>query len=443
MGGRAVECTGLENRQRRKAFVGSNPTPSAKMMGFFRMMSFSFSPQPVLTAAHEVLLKTAYHDFQHQVASGAIACLNIPRCRQALDHPAVEAAAAHLKTGKTIVVVGVGGSSLSARLLDRFAALSFPDAHRPDLVYADRIEPHHLAHQLAALDPVHTRFLIVSKSGDTLETLVLTAFLDDWLAKHNLSLAQRAVVITEDTQNRLHHWAVAQNIPVLPHDRDIGGRFSFFSLVGMLPALCLGLSPEALLSGATAYLQSLSLHDALFHSVAWHIQHEDKSTHVLFTYAERLSDFARWHRQLWAESLGKDRRGTTPTVGTGSLDQHSQLQMYLDGRRDKLFTFLVESYGQGGPTLSAPHPLMMSLSTPHAATIYHAQQQATMDVIHERGHPTRVITFDPLNEGALGAAAAHFMCETILTASLWTISPFGQPAVEEGKRKTLAFLGAL
>jgi glucose-6-phosphate isomerase len=404
-------------------------------------LSFSFSPQPVLTAAHDARLKAGYETLRDQLASGDIACLNLGRCRQALGHPAVDTAAAHLKTGKTIMVVGVGGSSLSARLLDRFAALSFPDAHRPDFVYADRIEPHHLAQQLAVLDPVHTRFLIVSKSGDTLETLVLTAFLDDWLAKHNLSLAQRAVVITEDTQNRLHHWALSQNIPVLPHDRDIGGRFSFFSLVGMVPALCLGLSPEALLSGAAAYLQSLTLHDALFHSVAWHIQHEDKSTHVLFTYAERLSDFARWHRQLWAESLGKDRRGTTPTVGTGSLDQHSQLQMYLDGRRDKLFTFLVESYGQGGPSLSHPHPLITNLNTPHAATIYHAQQQATMDVIHERGHPTRVITFDPLNEGALGAAAAHFMCETILTARLWDITPFGQPAVEEGKRKTLSFLG--
>ncbi len=405
------------------------------------MMTFSFSPDPVLPAAHAARLTAAHDTLRHQVASGSVACLNMPRCRQGLHHPAVETAAAHLKTGKTIVLVGVGGSSLSTRLLDRFAALTLPESPRPHWVYADRIEPHHLAHQLATLDPVDTRFLIVSKSGDTLETLVLTAFLDDWLAGHALSLAQRAVVMTEETQNRLHQWAITQNIPVLPHDQDIGGRFSFFSLVGMLPALCLGLSPEALLSGAEAYLNTLAPNDALFHSVAWHIQHEDKSTHVLFTYAERLSDFARWHRQLWAESLGKDRRGTTPTVGTGSLDQHSQLQMYLDGRRDKLFTFLVEAYGQDGPRLNHPHPLMGTINTSEAATIYHAQQQATMDVIHERGHPTRVMAFDPLDQGSLGAAAAHFMCETILTASLWAIPPFGQPAVEEGKQKTLAFLG--
>jgi len=410
-------------------------------MGVLLMMTFSFSPQPVLTAAHLGRLTAAHDALCHQVAAGALACLNIPRCRQGFQHPDVAKAAEHLKTGQTLMVVGVGGSSLSARLLERFAALTFPNTPRPAIVYADRIEPHHLGRQLATLDPVNTRFLIVSKSGDTLETLVLTAFLDDWLAQHALSLAQRAVVITEDTPNRLHAWATAQPIPVLPHDRDIGGRFSFFSLVGMLPALCLGLSPEALLSGAEGYLNALAPNDALFHSVAWHIQHEDKSTHVLFTYAERLSDFARWHRQLWAESLGKDRRGTTPTVGTGSLDQHSQLQMYLDGRRDKLFTFLVEAYGQNGPTLSAPHPLMTGLNTPHAATLYHAQQQATMDVIHERGHPTRVITFDPLHEGTLGAVAAHFLCETILTAALWDITPFGQPAVEEGKRKTLAYLG--
>jgi glucose-6-phosphate isomerase len=410
------------------------------MMGFFRMMSFSFSPQPVLTAAHEKQLSVAYDDLRHQIAEGALACLDIPRCQDALNHPDVGDAKHRLSTGETLVIVGVGGSSLSARLLDRFASLTFPDARRPALVYWDRIEPYHLAGQLRHLDMIQARFLIVSKSGDTLETLVLTAFLEEAAQKAKVSLADRAVVITEARPNRLRDWAQQRGIPTLPHDSDIGGRFSFFSLVGMLPALCLGLSPQAIFEGARAYLQTLKPQDDLYRSVAWHVQHEAKSTHVLFTYAERLSDFARWHRQLWAESLGKDRNGTTPTVGTGSLDQHSQLQMYLDGRKDKLFTFLVESYGQRGPTLEGPNPLMAGIEATEAAVIYHAQQQATMDVIHERGHPTRVMTFNPLDQASLGAAAAHFIAETLLTAAMWNIPPFGQPAVEEGKQKTLAFL---
>jgi glucose-6-phosphate isomerase len=404
------------------------------------MISFSFSPRPVLTAAHEKQLSVAYDALRHHIADGSLSCLNIMRCEQSLTHPDVATACKTLSASETLVIVGVGGSSLSARLLDRFASLTFPEARRPALVYWDRIEPYHLADQIRRLDLAHTRFLIVSKSGDTLETLVLTSFLEDLAQKSALSLAQRAVVVTEERPSRLRDWAQQRKIPTLPHDPDMGGRCSFFSLVGMIPALCLGLSPQVIFDGATDYLRGLKPYDNLFLSVAWHVQHEAKSTHVLFTYAERLSDFARWHRQLWAESLGKDRNGTTPTVGTGSLDQHSQLQMYLDGRKDKLFTFLVESYGQSGPTLRGAHPLMADITATKAAVIYHAQQQATMDVIHERGHPTRVMTFDALDQGSLGAAAAHFIAETLLTAAMWNIPPFGQPAVEEGKQKTLAFL---
>ena len=407
------------------------------------MFSLSFSPATVLPDVVKNKLDSSFNVLSEQIKNGEIACLDINRCRHVLTEPDVKDAVNKLSTGDNLVIIGVGGSSLSARTLDRVMSLTYPKKRNLNIIYWDRIEPYYLSQQLLTINLVHSRFLVVSKSGDTLETLILAAFLQNKLSDNNLSLSDRVVLLTQNDDNKLRRWGRQNKLTIINHDMDIGGRFSFFSLVGMVPALCLGMNPDEIFLGASNLLRNMAVNDDLYKSVAWHIQHEAKNTHVMFTYSERLSEFARWHRQLWAESLGKDRNGTTPVIGTGSLDQHSQLQMYLDGRRDKLFTFLVEEYEHcsDNPVIMANDLLMPKLTTINAANIYSAQQNATMEVIHQRGHPTRVIKFSTLNVTVLGAIVAHCMVETLLVATMWDISPFGQPAVEEGKKRTLNALG--
>jgi glucose-6-phosphate isomerase len=164
---------------------------------------------------------------------------------------------------------------------------------------------------------------------------------------------------------------------------------------------------------------------------------------VLWPYTDRLERFAMWYRQLWAESLGKGGQGTTPIRALGPVDQHSQLQLYLDGPNDKLITLIDAPSGADAKANAA-------WATKHGLTLYAgrgmnevvaAQTKAVAETLAGRGRAVRRITLDePLNERGLGALLMHFMWETLLTARLWNVDPFGQPAVEDAKIKTRKFL---
>ena len=162
---------------------------------------------------------------------------------------------------------------------------------------------------------------------------------------------------------------------------------------------------------------------------------------VLMPYDPRLSLFADWYRQLWAESLGKDGHGTTPIRALGPVDQHSQLQLYLDGPADKAFTLLLSgSAGAGpridlGPARADGDAELGYLEGRTLGDITAAMGRATADSLVAKGRPTRIMESDRLDEAALGALFMHFMIETIVAARLMGVDPFGQPAVEDGKRR--------
>ncbi|MEX2642839.1 MAG: glucose-6-phosphate isomerase, partial [Acetobacterales bacterium] len=167
---------------------------------------------------------------------------------------------------------------------------------------------------------------------------------------------------------------------------------------------------------------------------------------VLMPYCDRLGTFAMWYRQLWAESLGKDGMGTTPVKALGAVDQHSQVQLYLDGPRDKLFTLmLLDSAGRGGRVESARAPGKLSyLAGRTIGDLMEAEQNATAETLVRNGCPTRVIRLERLDEQALGALTMHYMLETIVAGRLMGVDPFDQPAVEQGKvlaREYLAEMG--
>jgi glucose-6-phosphate isomerase len=165
----------------------------------------------------------------------------------------------------------------------------------------------------------------------------------------------------------------------------------------------------------------------------------------MMPYVDRLEPFAQWYAQLWAESLGKDGKGTTPVRALGTVDQHSQLQLYLAGAGDKFFTIVTTAHTGRGERfpLHAPDRDLAWLAGRTMGDLMDASQRATAETLIRNGRPTRVITIDPLDEHGLGELIMHFLIETILAGHLLGVDPFGQPAVEEGKRLARRYVAEL
>ena len=356
------------------------------------------------------------------------------------DIAAIHDASERLSSGfKNILVVGTGGSSLGARTLCSLAPNTTPKLH-----FLENVDPSELDPFFDQLDPALTSALFVSKSGGTLETLAVSMMVMNWLREGcgEAALGRQTMAITEQNDNPLARLCDRYGIPVMPHDPDIGGRYSIFSAVGMLPATLAGLNASAIRDGATSVLTSGAPVDgaALAAAMAAEKQH---ASSVLMPYRDQLSTLALWYRQLWAESLGKDGKGTTPIQASGAVDQHSQLQLYLDGPNDKLISLVTCPATGTGTTI--PGNLAQEAGMPEIGgrpigDLLDALSGSTADALQEAGRPVRIFQTERLDEATLGALMMHFILETLITAGLWQINPFGQPAVETGKKLAKARL---
>jgi glucose-6-phosphate isomerase len=310
-----------------------------------------------------------------------------------------------------IVLFGVGGSSLGARAL---SVLAGKDA--PELVVPDNLDPETMAGVLQADGSTETGYLVISKSGGTAETLAQTLATVGYLQGQDLS--ERFLFITEPRDSPLR--AVAEEIgaSVIDHDLDIGGRFSVLTKVGLLPAMMLGLDPWAIRAGAADVLtETLSAaasdDNAAAQGAALNFalrEYRGVAQTVLFAYADRLRLFNLWYRQIWAESLGKGGSGSTPIDALGPLDQHSQLQLYLDGPKDKLFTILSVTQTGTGPAVEAGFADRVGagyLGGCDLARIVAASGQATADALIARGLPVRQLRLSKLDEEAMGAPTGN------------------------------------
>ncbi|MCH8082591.1 MAG: hypothetical protein IID52_09465 [Proteobacteria bacterium] len=239
---------------------------------------------------------------------------------------------------KQLIVFGTGGSSLGAQTLLSLA----PAGGAVKITFIDNLAPEITEAALKTMDPAATHFLVISKSGYTMEVIAQSL-----IALENMSrilgegaLREHFTFITQPGDNPLRSIAKEWSIPVLDHDPDLTGRFSVFSSVGLLPALVGGVDTRQTLAGARAVLdQALAeealdsipaVKGALFSASAE--RYGNCFIHVMMPYVNSLQMLTKWFVQLWAESLGKKGRGTTPVAALGPLDQHSQLQMFLDGR---------------------------------------------------------------------------------------------------------------
>ncbi len=395
-------------------------------------------------------------------ATGSLPLLRVPEWRH--DIAAARAALAKLSQGaKTLVFFGTGGSSLGGQALAQLGGWGIPGDEgngggaRPRTRFYDNLDARTLELALAGLDLATARFVIISKSGNTPETLVQTMAAIEAVRARGLAkrIPELFLGLTEpaetDKVNGLRDLCEALSIPTLPHDPQIGGRFSALTNVGLLPALARGLDVGALRQGAHGVVEALlaggaakDFAPALGAATAIGLAKErGVRVSVMWPYSDRLSRFAAWYVQLWGESLGKNGEGTTPVAALGPVDQHSQLQLYLDGAPQHMITVVRESCAGSGPLVAQDLAEIAHadyLAGHAAGDLVAAQQRAIPEALIATRRPVRTIDLELLDEAALGALMMHFMLETILAGALLGVDPFDQPAVESGKLITRRYL---
>jgi glucose-6-phosphate isomerase len=381
---------------------------------------------------------------------------DVAAARAALDRLSLDA--------RTIVFLGTGGSSLGGQVFAQLAGWNIPGARtlgkgrHPRTRFYDNLDGDTFAGALSELDLATTRFVVTSKSGGTAETLaqaiaalsaVKAAGLTDRIPELFLGLTEPDV---PGRTNGLRDLCGALRIPVLDHPTGIGGRFSCLTTVGLLPAMSRGLDAGRIRAGAKSVVNALmaastpaQFAPALGAAVAVGLN-KDRGvrTLVFMPYCDRLGRLSDWFVQLWAESLGKGGEGTSPVAATGPLDQHSQLQLFMDGPREHYLTVLRTPTAGLGPVLDPGLAAIAGAAYLGGKTIgdiVSAQSHAVPEALAKVGRPVRTFDVPVLNEETIGALVMHFMLETILAGRMLGLDPFDQPGVELAKVLTRQRLG--
>ncbi|GBE27373.1 glucose-6-phosphate isomerase [bacterium BMS3Bbin03] len=364
------------------------------------------------------------------------------------------------------VHIGIGGSALGpiavqAALHHPFYNLLPPEKrrHAPRMFFLDNIDPDRIAGLLDVIDPAKTLFSVVTKSGGTAETIsTFMIFMSRLQAALKNKYRDHLVFITDPVKGFLRKLAADEHIQSFSITPGVGGRFSVLTPVGLFPAMLSGLSGDELLSGAGFAVSKCGTEDLLqnpaylFGAINYLLYRKGKRSVVMLPYSDRLYRTADWFRQLWAESLGKRVNlkkevvhvGPTPIKALGVTDQHSQVQLYVEGPFDKLFAFLeVESFSETVPIppFEKPDPTTDYLAGKSMNRLISAEKKATELAMTRHERPNVTFKFPVVSEFTLGQIFMILEIATAYTGRLFEIDPFNQPGVEEGKLATYAFMG--
>lgn len=408
-------------------------------------------PRQALEAALAAVTK-AMKRLAEDDETGRLPLLHMPRTADDLD--AVREAAAWLRRDATdVVFLGTGGSSLGGQTLAQLKDYAVPGAGRftesPRVHFLDNLDPITFDHVLHKLPLSSTRFVAISKSGGTGETLMQTIAVLSCLEKAGMKALPKEVMLglseprRDGGKNALRDLLEPEGVRFLEHHTGIGGRYSVLTNVGLLPAAVMGLDIGAIREGAAVSYEPFrngteakyipaALGAALHVAMAL----EGRNIAVTMAYSDRLERFTRWWVQLWAESNGKNGKGSQPVAAIGPVDQHSQLQLYLGGPNDKFFTVMTTGVAGKGPLMEpklAQRAGEPGFAGKRIGDLVAAQGRATAETLARNGRPTRQLHIETLDERGVGELLMHFMLETILTGYALGVDPFDQPAVEEGK----------
>ncbi len=344
-----------------------------------------------------------------------------------------------LNTHDEFLILGTGGSSLGAQCIYEISK-SYENSTRKNIKFVSNLDPCTLNTIFSdTKDLSKVGILCVSKSGETLETITQFLLVSKLFTAQDLS--SKVVIITEDKPSALKQIAIDNDCLCLDHPNTIGGRFSVFSIVGMLPALICGIDPIEIRNGGKKILHGNLENIKTGAAFVFQNVRKNITNHVSFMYSDKLMFFAAWLAQLYAESSGKSGIGITPITARGSVDQHSQLQLYLDGCSDKCFSFFYEKQPCDMSISNSNLPEKFSyLNGKKVSDIFEAQCDATINSLLEKERPLRKFEILAITPEILGELFMHFMIEVPAVCNLIGVTPFDQPAVERGKIITKSLL---
>ena len=367
-----------------------------------------------------------------------------------------------------VVVLGIGGSGLGAiSLKEALLGPGWNDRseesrdHFPRLHVVDNPDPVTLAALLDRLEPAQTMFNVVSKSGATAETMAQYLVARGWIeAAVGADKARGHFLFTTDPATGvLRQIGDAEDVPMLPVPEHVGGRFSVLSPVGEFTAAVCAVDPEATVAGAADMMERCAADD-LRHNpagvLATLLHHADtekgQGIHVLMPYADRLRPMALWFQQLWAESLGKAvtrsgekaETGPTPLASIGATDQHSLMQLFMEGPRDKVVLFV--AVDDAGTSIEIPdrHPGIPAISYLGGHTLeelLEAERAASAEALRLRGRPNATLHLPRVDAESLGQLFMLFQIATVYAGALYDVNPLDQPGVELGKKLTYGLMG--
>lgn len=334
----------------------------------------------------------------------------------------------------SVVLVGVGGSSLGVKALYDMLNL------QKELIFLDNLDPYSIEQNSTKINPNRSIFIISSKSGTTIETISIYKYI---LEKFNIKSYENFIFIT-DPNSPLELYAKEIGAIIFNIPKNVGGRFSVLSAIGLVPLGLCGADIKDLLAGANSakeqYLDNGD--DGVLQKAYHYATHSSAKINVLFSYSDRLTSFNEWYVQLWAESLGKKRGykrvGLTPVGLVGSKDQHSFLQLIMEGVKDKTVTFI--TIKDHNSTISVPNLKLNFLdgcdfvNSKSIAEVFNAQAHSTMQALASEMISIDELVIDRLDEWHCGWLIYYYELLTSATGLMLGINTYDQPGVEAGKR---------
>lgn len=351
---------------------------------------------------------------------------------------------------RTLVVIGIGGSDLGGRTIRQALATESPSqSPNVDVIFhGDSTDPSDLTWMLQRVNINTTAFNIVSKSGSTMETMAQYVYLKEMLQDRKPRAWSKHFVFTTDPNyGPLNEQSKQFDIPMMKIPDDVGGRFSVLTPVGTLPGAALGADIEQMIAGAQSVVGQFmdNPNDSTPLLIAWSqylLQLQGIKTAVIMPYSTRLTEFARWFRQLWAESLGKQGTGILPIQARGPADQHSQLQFYTEGELLSSFWFInIRDHDRSHHIHNSDVEGLEYLSGKNFADLINIEYQATKGSLLNSGRPNATIEIDDLNAFTLGELFMTFELAVVCLGEFMEINPFDQPGVQESKDMIYALLG--
>jgi glucose-6-phosphate isomerase len=387
-------------------------------------------------------LEKGFEAVRREASSGEVGYYHLPL----LSQPLVE----ELKTilhdidrrFNTIAIIGIGGSSLGIKAIERLLRPSTPNAKK--LIYLENSDPISIMSEMKQIDKFRTLFIVISKSGGTVETLSIFKRL---IVSFELPLENSdQIYVVSDEDSILAHFADDHHLRRFVIPSNVGGRFSVLSAVGMVPLTLAGFDTTAILKGAQLFLEQFwkREEDHMLQKAAYYVTHSDHyPMNVLFAYSDTFEEFGKWVVQIWGESLGKrnglgERVGLTPISLIGSVDQHSFLQLIIEGPLNKTVTFMHIEH-------SEEHLMIPNLSLKHLEKsdfvngksfndLINAQCHSTMQSVLQSGVSVDEIAWKKIDEGSVGELILYYELLTSLSGALFGINTYDQPGVEIGKK---------